>query len=120
MATKRQLKKFIRNACGCIAAEMILARAAFPQIERKKAYDVIRDAAALQTRTLSRVNIGFDKAPDAFESIHAYRKGRRAYYAEAYSHLLKEFDEGINAIVKEMNAALPEEVRTAIKEAVNE
>ena len=30
MANKRELKKFIRNTCGALAAEIVLARAAFP------------------------------------------------------------------------------------------
>ena len=35
MANKRDLKKYIRNTCGALAGEILLARAAFPAIERK-------------------------------------------------------------------------------------
>lgn len=37
MATKRELKKFIRNTCGALAAEILLARAPSPQ-SRERPY----------------------------------------------------------------------------------
>ncbi|MDE6464834.1 MAG: hypothetical protein K2L16_09435 [Muribaculaceae bacterium] len=120
MATKRDLKKFIRNSCGALAAEMLMARAAFPEIDRKKTYEIIGDVAALQTRSLGRVNVSFDKDCKAFETPAAYRKARRAYYSAAYDKLVEEFDASMLEIVKKMNAALPENVRVLLKEAAAE
>lgn len=120
MANKRQLKKFIRNTCGALAAEMLLARAAFPNIDRKETFNVISDAAALQTRTLSALNIVFDKDRKEFETEAAFRKARSRYYATAYDALLDKFDKSVVEIVKKMNAMLPEDVRKAFKEAAAE
>ena len=120
MSTKRQLKKFVRNTCGALAAEIILARAAFPSINRKDVHDIVAEIAGLQCTTLAKAGISYDKTPRDFESMHEYRKDRRKYFATAFSHLAEDFDKDVEAIVKKMNAALPEDVRKAIKEVAAE
>lgn len=119
MANKRELKKFIRNSCGAAADEMLLARSAFPSISRKAVYDVIQKLAALQGASLRLVSIAYDKTPRSFDSVAAYRADRAAYYRAAYNKLLEEFDAKMSEIVKDMNAALPDEVRQALKEAAS-
>lgn len=120
MATKRQLKKFVRNTCGALAAEIILARAAFPTIDRKQVHDIIAEIAAVQADTLSKAAITFDKSPRDFEDRSLYKKGRREYFSKAYTSLLDSFDASVDAILKKMNAALPEDVRAQIKVAAAE
>ncbi len=120
MSTKRQLKKFVRNTCGALAAEIILARAAFPSIDRKQVHDIVAEIASLQCTALAKISISFDKAPRDFESVVDYRRARKQYFATAYAKLLEDFDGSVNAIVKKMNAALPEDVRQTIKEAAAE
>lgn len=118
MANKRQLKKFIRNFCGAAASEILIARAAFPSVERRKVYDIVKEIAALQAASLNRVNLTFDKTPSAFESPRAYTAARRAYFRAAYGKLLQEFDARMEDIVKKMNEALPEDARKEIKEYI--
>ena len=120
MATKRQLKKMVRNTCGALAAEIIFARAAFPQIDRKEVHDIIAEIAALQSDTLVKVGITFDKAPRDFEDGSLYKKARRDYFRKAFDSLMDSFDAGVEAVLKKMNAALPAEVRAQIKDAVAE
>ncbi len=120
MATKRQLKKFVRNTCGALAAEIIFARAAFPTIDRKTVHDIVADIAGLQADTLAKATIAFDKAPRDFENRAEYKKARRAYFGTAYTKLLDNFDEAVVNIVKRMNAALPEDVKAEIKKAAAE
>lgn len=120
MAKKRDLKKYIRNTCGSLAGEILLARAAFPIIERKTVHDIINDIAVLQSSTLAKVSVSFAKTPKEYLDKAAYRKERNQYYTKAYDSLIDEFDNGVLEIVKKMNAALPAEVRDAIKEAVAE
>ena len=117
MATKRQLKKSVRNTCGALAAEIILARAAFPTIDRKKVHDIIVEIAALQSATLSKASIAFDKAPRDYAHKAEYNKARRTYFNTAYTALLDSFDDSVAEIIKKMNAALPDDVRQTIKEA---
>lgn len=118
MANKRELKKFVRNTCGAIALDMILAYDAFPQIDRKNVHEVVLDAARLQTKTLRRMSVAFDRTPAQFDNTADYHKARKAFYAEAYTKLLADFDAEVELIVKKMNAALPDDVRAAIKEAL--
>ncbi len=120
MASKRDLKKFVRNTCGALAAEIIFARAAFPSINRKEVHDIVTEIARLQGETLSKASISFDKSPREFESHAAYNKARSAYYNTAYTKLLDNFDEAVLAIVKNMNAALPADVKAEIKKVAAE
>ena len=119
MANKRDLKKFIRNTCGALAVDMVLARDAFPQIDRKNVHNIVLDAARLQARTIRRVSIDFDRSLKDFADAKEYNKARSKYYREAYTKLLNDFDAEVEGIVKQMNAALPAEVKNAIKEAIN-
>lgn len=120
MATKRDLKKYVRNTCGSLAGEILLARAAFPVIDRKTVHDIINDIAVLQSASLAKVSVAFDKKERDFADPAQYRKARSEYYAKAYGSLVCDFDDAVLEIVKKMNAALPAEVREAIKEAAAE
>lgn len=120
MATKRDLKKFVRNTCGALAGEILLASAAFDQIDIEKVRDIVRRIAALQEDIISKVSIAFDKAPRDFDNRADYNKARAGYYSNAYTNLLNDFDEQVAEIVVAMNAALPEAVREELKTAVKQ
>ena len=45
----------------------------------------------------------------------AYRKALHAYNKQAYAKLAEEFHKGVEAIVKEMNQAMPADVKEANK-----
>lgn len=121
MANKRNLKKYVRYTCGALASEIRIAHALFPVIDRKKVYDIVVEIAGLQTTTLAKANIAFAGVADKHEDGGKARNraARAVYYREAYNKLLDEFDARVVYIVKDMNAALPEGVRMALKQAVN-
>ena len=120
MATKRQLKKFIRNTCGDLAVEMMLAHEAFPTIDPKKVYEIVGQAATLQTETLSRISVNFDKIPRDFAEKNEYNRARKAYYRKVFAKLAENFGASVAEIVKKMNATLPDDVRELLKEAAAE
>lgn len=120
MANKRDLKKFIRNTCGALASEIIIARAVFPAISRKEVHDIVARIAALQCTTLAKVGIAFDKVPGDYESVKEYHKERKQYFATAFNALVDEFDKEVEEIVKSMNAALTDDVRAEIKATISE
>ncbi len=120
MANKRELKKYITETCGAMAADMIMTGYIFPEVNPDAVENIITRIAALQSDALSKCSTSFDKAPRDFGSLADYHKARRQYFAAAYSKLLKDFNAGVNEIVKAMNAALPEKVKDAFKKAVAE
>lgn len=115
MANKRQLKKEIRFVCGDLAAEILMARAIYPGFDKDAVTKIINDIAHLQESAVSAVSFSFDKTPRDFADGAAYRKALHAYNKQAYAKLAEEFHKGVEAIVKEMNQAMPEEVRQANK-----
>lgn len=107
MANKRNLKKQIKYICGDIASESVLAIQFMPNIDQEKMANVINDIAKLQFATLEHLTFSFDKSPRDFADAKAYKKARAEYFKKAYDSVRKEFNEKVEAIVKEMNAALP-------------
>ena len=104
MANKRQLKKEIRFVCGDLAAEILMARAIYPGFDKDAVTKIINDIAHLQESAVSAVSFSFDKTPRDF-----------AYNKQAYAKLAEEFHKGVEAIVKEMNQAMPADVKEANK-----
>lgn len=107
MANKRNLKKQIRFICGDIAGECIMAKYFIPGVDKAKLDEIILQVADLQTTALARANASFDKTPADFANRAEYRKAHRAYYAKAFKSLSDGFTAQVEAIVKEMNKALP-------------
>lgn len=116
MANKRTLKKKISSICGALAADIVLAEYASDKVDCKKVNEILTKIAELQDESLDHASFSFDKVAKDFPSVHAYRKARREYFAQAFKKLRTEFADKANAIVKEMNEVVPAEVRKAVSE----
>ncbi len=117
MANKRDLKKFVRNTCGALALDMVTVSDLFPQIDSKDVEKVVYDCAVLQTSTLSKAGISFDRSASDFESKSAYSAARRSYFRKAYRALKEQFAADVDKLVKVMNQALPDDVRQILRKA---
>lgn len=115
MASKRATKKRISYVCGELASDILLA-SHFTGVDRAEVNKIINEIATLQEESRAKVTFSFDKAVRDFESKAAYNKARSAYNKAAFAQLRKEFAEKANAIVKEMNAAIPADVRKSVAE----
>ena len=73
-------------------------------------------------RTFAPLAPRHGESPDSPEKVAQRPEKPCIFHQKArlapYNRLLDEFDAGVCAIVKKMNAALPEEVRSTLKEAV--
>jgi hypothetical protein len=117
MAKKRNLKKEIQYVCGDLAAECLLSKNFVKGVDANAMSDIITKVADLQISAVNNVTFCYDKFPRDFEHRGAYRKARRIYYHKAYNSLREKFYEKVNELVKEMNAALPQEVKDNNKKA---
>ncbi len=115
MANKRELKKAIKTICGDIAGECIVARDLVPGIDPKKMEEIIFKIADLQYSTVDNVTFSFDRAMDSFDNPHLYKVAREAYFRKGYAKLIDEFNKNVEGIVREMNAALPQDQKDANK-----
>ncbi len=115
MANIRDLKKEVRYVCGDLAVECLMARSYIKGVDSARMEAIVGDIAALQQTALSRVTFSFDKIPSDFESGREYRRARRAYFKKAYKSFREKFEGHVTDIVREMNAALPQEVKDANK-----
>lgn len=119
MASKRDLKKYIKYTCADIAGECVFAMNFFVGIECDKMENIIIKAAYLQTETIDKVSVSYDKTLKSFNgNAFEYHKARKAYFKECYKSLRKELAEAVNALVNEMNSALSQEQKAANKAAL--
>ena len=71
MASKRQIKKAIMNACGDIAGECIFAESAFGEGKIEEWDSIIVDTALLQQEAINRVSNQFGKKVKLSEYFRA-------------------------------------------------
>ena len=107
MASKRQTKKAIQEACGDIAGECIFAESAFGGDKRDQWDSIIIDTALLQQETISRVNARFGKKVKDFANRKEYNKARRLFFKQCEKELSEYFRAEVNNIAKRMNELMP-------------
>lgn len=111
MANKRDLKKQIKYICGEVALECIMTRECVPGVDPQTLNDLVIRTADLQQKSLKNATVSFDKVPSDFESVKAYHKAANQYFATAYKNFYKQFNAQIQAIVDQLNKAIPAEQR---------
>lgn len=117
MANKRNFKKNIAYICSDIVGECIFAQQTYEGIDVEKMDDVIVKIALLQDLSIKNLSVDFDKKPNDYKANKSeYRKARKAYFKAVEKAIVKEFREGIESIVKEMNALLPAAQKEANKQ----
>lgn len=105
---KKDLKKYI-NRMGLEVAEGVLPAAVCAKIiAEDKAHEILNKLATIKTEALSRMNIAFDKTQKEFESEKKYRAARKAYFVQAYTKLLDDYEKGVENLLNEVNSAVPE------------
>ena len=107
MASKRQIKKAIMNACGDIAGECIFAESAFGEGKIEEWDSIIVDTALLQQEAINRVSNKFGKKVKDFANRKEYNKARRAFYKQCEKELSEYFRAEVENIAKRMNALMP-------------
>ena len=107
MASKRQIKKAIQNACGEIAGECIFAESAFGENKRDEWDSIIVDTALLQQEAVNRVSNKFDKKVKDFANRREYNKARQAFYKQCVKELSEYFKAEVANIAKRMNELMP-------------
>lgn len=115
MASIRNFKKQVRYTCGDLAAETLVASHFVDGFDRAQAHALINRIAILQADTLSKCTISYDKVRRDFANDAEYRKARGQYFSAAFAALRNKFADEVQAIVKDMNAALPAEAKAANK-----
>ena len=119
MSNKRDLKKTIRYMCGDLAVECLLAAEYLPDVDSDKMKSIVFQIADLQQHSLANCSVSFDKTAKNFDSVHDYRKAKKAYYNKTYKSFVAEYNNRVAQIVKEMNSLLSEQQRELNKKIAN-
>lgn len=102
MANRRTLKKMIHRTCSDWAVRILI------ELKPEQARKAVLSLAALQTKTLGDVSFAFDRSRRDFDTPRDYKKALSAYNAKAFATLKHNFREGLDEIVKQINAAVKE------------
>lgn len=108
LTSKRDLKKYINRVSEEVAQSVLPAAVVSKVIDDAQANDILTQISQLSTKSLSRINIAFDKSPESFDNIRAYATAKKAYYREAYAKLLADFEAGVEKIIAPINKKLTE------------
>ena len=111
---KRTLKKEIRLICGSMAAECVMAILEIPGADQEKFDDCIRHIAELQTSVLKLVNISYPRSASSYDSKKEYAAEKSKYYKASFRKLKADFNHRLEEIIKDMNSALPADVKKAL------
>lgn len=111
MANKRQLKKYLKNTAANIAGETVFIINYFENVDEAKANDIIDRTLQLLTEKVAEASVSFDKtyAISFNKDRKAYRKEKVAYFKQCYKKLVADYNEGVKAILKDMNALITPE-----------
>ena len=107
MASKKQIKKAIMNACSEIAGECIFTESAFGENKRDEWDSIIIDTALLQQEAVNRVNNKVGKKVKEFANRKEYNKARRTFFKQCEKELSEYFRAEVDNIAKRMNALMP-------------
>jgi len=107
MASKRQIKKAIQEACGDIASECIFAESAFGHDKLEQWDNIIVDTALLQREAIKRVNPHFGEKVKHFASRKEYNQARQAFFKQNIKDLSAYFKGEVEKIAKRMNELMP-------------
>lgn len=106
LTNKRQIKKYINRVCEDVAQEVLPTAVYAKAISNEEAENILTDLSYLQTKSLSRLNISFDKSPDSFEKIQAYTTAKTAYFRQAYNKLIDDFNNEVKKLISPVNKAI--------------
>ena len=111
MANKRNLKKYMKTMAANLAGETLFILNYYENIDEAKADAIIDKILALVTEKTNNVSVSFDKTCKvSFEGNRKdYRKAHAAYFKKCYNELADESNNGVQAILKEMNGLLSKE-----------
>ena len=121
MPNKREFKKYADALGASVVEEMMIAYYNVEGADRKAIGDAVGKVLAAIEDAKNKSNVYFDKGAQAFRGdMKEYAKEKRAFFRALFNKIENDFNDQINAAIKEFNAALPESVKRAQKEAVAE
>lgn len=118
MVNKREFKKYVDALGSSVAQEMMLAYYNVEGIDGKATGEAVQKVIAAVEEAKCNANRYFDRGPRAFADRKEYAVAKRNFFRALFQKIEKDFNGEINAALKQFNAALPEEVKQAQKEAV--
>ncbi len=118
MVNKRELKKYVEALGSSVAQEMMLVYYSVEGIDAKAIGEAVQTVIAAVETAKCNANRSFDRGRRAFADNREYAVAKRKFFRTLFQKIENDFNSEINAALKQFNAALPENVKQAQKEAV--
>ncbi len=119
MANKREFKKNAELLGSDLCENMMVAWYNVEGADKKAISEAIGKILAGVENARSRSNIFFDRGAKSFENRKEYSKAKAEFFKKLFDKIIGEFNDVVTDALKQYNAALPQEVKDANKEAAN-
>lgn len=106
ITNKRQIKKYINRVCEDVAQEVLPTAVYAKAITNEEAENILTELSYLQSKSLSRLNISFDKAAETFDKVQSFKTAKTAYYRQAYNKLIDDFNNEVKKLLSPLNKAI--------------
>ncbi len=116
MANKRLLKKTVGAVSGSVIDEMFYALGTVEKADKEAISNAIARIVEVSEEARKNSNITFDRGVKAFGSLKEYSVEKRKFYKALFNKILTDYNKGIEEALKEFNGAIPEEIKSALKE----
>ena len=120
MPNKRLFKKSVESVGASVCNNMMAAYYNIDGIDREKVANAVSTMLGAVATAKDNANIFFDRGPRAFDGdMKAYTKAKREFFKALFAKIGNDFNEELQAALKEFNEAVPESARKAAKESVS-
>ncbi|MDE5806934.1 MAG: hypothetical protein K2H76_02370, partial [Muribaculaceae bacterium] len=120
MANKREFKKYVDALGASACEEMMYAYHTVEQADKDAISKAIEKVLLATNKARMNANIFFDRGAKAFADRKEYAKAKENFFKALFEKISNEFNDEVNAALKDFNAALPAEERERNKAAVAE
>lgn len=118
MENKREFKKYVEAVGASVVEEMMFVYYNEKGVDQDAIEKAIARVLGATAAAKSNANVCFDRGMRSFGNQVEYSKAKRQFFKALFKKISTEFAGEVNGAVNDFNAALPEDVKKANKEAV--
>lgn len=119
MANKREIKKYVNALGATICESMMSAYYNIKGVDREAISQAMTKVIAAIGAAKAHSNIFFDKNEKDFADKKTYLTEKRKFFKALFRKIVDDYNNEIEAAMKQFNAAIPEEVKKQNKEVAS-
>ncbi|MBD5217751.1 MAG: hypothetical protein HDS73_04580 [Bacteroidales bacterium] len=120
MANKREIKKYVNALGASICESMMSAYYNIKGVNKDAIEQAMGKVLGAIGAAKAHANLFFDKKEKDFADKKEYLAEKRAFFKALFAKIVNDYNEEIDAAMKQFNAAIPAEIKQQNKASVAE